>query len=85
MALGCPVAVANNYAMPEQVGDAGMTFDPRSVNELADVIKILWTDDAVCRELSRRGLERSKLWTQEHFNRNLEQIVSTILYAARAT
>jgi len=85
MALGCPVAVANNYAMPEQVGDAGMTFDPRSVNELADVIKILWTDDAVCRELSRRGLERSKLWTQEHFNRNLEQIISTILYAVRAT
>src|SRR5207248_6957615 len=29
---GCPVAASNIYAMPEQLGDAALLFDPRSEN-----------------------------------------------------
>jgi glycosyltransferase involved in cell wall biosynthesis len=79
MALGCPVAVSNNYAMPEQVGDAGVLFNPESIGEIADAIIRLWSDDALCADLSRRGKEQSQLWTQEHFNKRLEHVISSIL------
>lgn len=79
MALGCPVAVSNNYAMPEQVGDAGILFNPGSVDDIAAAIDLLWNDDMLCADLSKRGIEKSRCWTQNHFNNRLEDIISSIL------
>lgn len=81
MALGCPVAVSNNYAMAEQVGSAGLLFDPYSVEEISAVIARLWNDDRLCAEMSKRGIEKSREWTQEHFNKQLESIISRVLKA----
>lgn len=41
MALGCPVAVSNKYAMPEQVGGAGLLFNPDMPEKIADCIRKL--------------------------------------------
>ncbi|MGB9081173.1 MAG: glycosyltransferase family 1 protein, partial [Desulfuromonadaceae bacterium] len=81
MALGCPVAVSSNYAMAEQVGSAGLLFDPYSVEEISAVIARLWNDDRLCAEMSTRGIEKSREWTQVHFNKRLESIISRILNA----
>ncbi|MCH7813151.1 MAG: glycosyltransferase family 4 protein [Planctomycetes bacterium] len=55
LALGKPLAASRVTSLPETVGQAGLLFDPTSVAELADALVRLWTDDALCAELSRRG------------------------------
>lgn len=67
MALGCPVAISNLYAMPEQVGDAGLLFDPESQHDIQHTLERLWADDALCAELHTRGLRRSQLWGERKF------------------
>lgn len=79
MSMGCPVAVADNYAMPWQVQDAGLTFSPNSVDEIANTIKMLWTDEALRNRLSRKGLERAKVFSQENFNKRLYDVIKLML------
>jgi glycosyltransferase involved in cell wall biosynthesis len=58
MACGCPVACANAASIPEVVGDAAVTFDPGSVEEMAGKIWSLWGDDSLRQDLRAKGLER---------------------------
>lgn len=78
MALGCPVAVSNNYAMPEQVGNAGLLFDPDSPEEIAECIRKIWLDDNLRQEMSRKGRERMAKWTDKEFGDRLEKIINKI-------
>ena len=75
---GCPVAVSNVYAMPEQIGDAGILFDPRSVEDIATAVRRIWTDDELCCELVRRGRRRAAAWGQEDFNSRFEEILESV-------
>ncbi len=75
MSFGCPVAVSGIYAMPEQLGDAAIYFNPNSTDEIADTMRKLWTDDELCRRLRVKGLERSKKWTQPDFTNELWSIL----------
>lgn len=68
MVMGCPIAVSDIFAMPEQVGDAGLYFDPRFPEDIADVLEHLWVDDDLCRRLSVLGRERAKIFSREVFN-----------------
>jgi glycosyltransferase involved in cell wall biosynthesis len=77
--LGCPVAISGIYAMPEQVGDAALQFDPNSVEEIACCIRRLWSDDELCRKLALRGKERTMLWNQDKFNLAFTRILAEIL------
>jgi len=67
-AVGCPLAVSDVYAMPEQIGNAAIYFNPSSVQGIADAIEKLWTDDDLCSKLRERGLERNSQHLQFHFN-----------------
>jgi glycosyltransferase involved in cell wall biosynthesis len=78
-ALGCPVAVSGIYGIPEQVGDAALLFDPRSVQEMAAVIRKIWVDDEISKRLVMRGRWRAESWGQQEFNASLQRIVSSIL------
>lgn len=77
--LGCPVAVANVYGMPEQVGNAALLFDPNNIKEIAAVIKKLWLDDELCARLSEEGFKRIETYKQENFSRKIKEIVESIL------
>jgi len=79
MATGCPAAISNVYGMTEQVGNAALSFDPSSEEEIADAIMRLWTDDHLCSDLSRKGKIRDQNWRQTHFNKRLENILTEIL------
>ena len=79
MAMGCPVAVANVYAMPWQVGDAGLVFDPYNVESMAEVIERLWIDDALCEELKVKGHKQIENFTQEKFNERFVKYVREAL------
>lgn len=78
MALGCPVAVSNKYAMPEQVGKAGLLFNPDSPEEIADCIKQIWTDEALREKMKRYGYKRVKRWARSDFEKRLYKIIDTI-------
>lgn len=75
MALGCPVAVSNKYAMPEQVGDAGLLFNPDSPEEIADCIKRLWLDRELREEMVKKGYHKMSTWTREDFENRVLKIV----------
>jgi len=85
MALGCPVAVSRIYGMPDQLGDAALFFDPSSVDQIAEAMKLLWKDDGLCEELTRRGLIQSSRWNQSHFNHRLQEILEKVLEGERET
>jgi glycosyltransferase involved in cell wall biosynthesis len=76
---GCPVAASNIYAMPEQLGDAALLFDPKSDEEIAQAMLRLWTDDEFCARLRERGFQRTARWNQSHFNQRLLQIVKELI------
>jgi glycosyltransferase involved in cell wall biosynthesis len=78
-ALGCPVAVSAIYGMPEQVGDAALTFDPESLDDMAGVLHRLWTDDELCARLRANGLKRASKWNQKSFNRRFREILESVL------
>ena len=65
--------------MPDMVGDAGLIFNPHSVEEIAECIKKLWLDDDLCKKLVVKGLERSKFFSQERFNKNFSTYIENIL------
>jgi len=74
-ALACPVATSRIYAMPEQVGDAALLFDPTSVDEIASCINRLWSDDTLCEHLVSKGNQKAASWNQAQFNRAASTIV----------
>ena len=75
-ALGCPVLTSDLRGIREQVGDAGLLVDPRSVEELARGMERLWSEEALQRELAERGRARLAEHTPEHFRRRLAEILS---------
>ena len=65
--LHCPVATSRIYAIPEQVGDAALLFDPLNVEEIAHCIERLWVDDELCQELINKGQKKAEAWGQQEF------------------
>lgn len=75
MVLGCPVIVSDKYAMGEQVGDAGLLFDPDSPEEMAECIIKVWNNDDLRQKMIMRGYKRVKKWTERDFKRKFIKIV----------
>jgi len=63
MACGCPVITSNTSSLPEVVGDAGIMVDPLNVQELANRMYDVLTDDGLQQEMRRKGLDRAKLFS----------------------
>ena len=78
MALGCPVAVSNKYAMPEQVGKAGLLFDPDSPEEIAKCIECLWKNEIQREYMIKQGYHKIKTWTKENFGDKLCRIIKAL-------
>lgn len=55
---GLPVASSNATALPDQVHDAGLLFDPKDVPAIADAVARLATDEEMRDELRKRGCRR---------------------------
>lgn len=78
MMLGCPVAVSNKYAMPEQVGDAGLLFDPDSPKEIAECIRKLWENEELRQDMIKKGYQQIKKFSMKNFNRRFQAIMKKI-------
>lgn len=63
MHYGTPVIVSNVSSIPEVVGDAGLYFDPNSVEDLAEKMKMLLKNKSLRNDFIDRGKKRVKLFS----------------------
>jgi len=73
--LGCPVIASNVRGQPEQIGDAGILVNPYSVEEIADAIYKLYTNDDLRKELIERGYKRIKELTSKNYGEMLFSVI----------
>ena len=61
-----PAACSTVTSLPEQAGDAALSFDPDSSDEIANALRSLWSDKVLRAKLIDRGRENvSRLsWEQ---------------------
>ena len=82
---GAPVACSNVTSLPAQVGDAAIVFDPHDEEALVEAVRRLWLDDALGRELVRKGQERVGAFTWErtakHFRAHYRRLAGRELDA----
>jgi glycosyltransferase involved in cell wall biosynthesis len=74
-AFGCPVLTSNIRGVREQVQDAGVLVDPRSVEAIADGIYQLWTDEHLACSLTNLGRQRLASYTPDDYRRRLVAIL----------
>ena len=74
-ALGCPVLTSDIRGIRDQVGDAAVLVDPRSVESIAGGIYRLWTDESLRRTLADAGHCRLSKYTPDDFRNRLIEIL----------
>jgi len=60
---GAPVVTSNVSSCPEIAGDAALTVDPNSVNDIAEAIGKILGEPLLREELSAKGLRRSEMFS----------------------
>ena len=71
-----PVCASGVYAIKDQVGDAGLVFNPLEVKSIAlSIIKII-EDINLQKQCVVRGKKRLKYFSDERFNRLIKPILS---------
>lgn len=66
--MGCPVVASDIPGTQEQVGDAGILFDPADPKTMAEAIDRVWKDRNLRSRLVEKGWQRSGVWTQSEFS-----------------
>lgn len=79
MASGLPIIASKGGACPEVVGDAGLLFDPRNSENLADKIIELINNKELYEKLKERGLERVKQFTWERVAEQYYEVYKKVL------
>jgi len=75
MACGTPVVTSNVSALPEVVGDAALLVDPADVVAIADAMERVFTDDALAKDLRRRGLARARVFSWDRTARAVQALL----------
>lgn len=71
MALGCPVAVSREAALPEICGNGAAYFDPRSTDDIRCILEMLLADVELRDTLRRNGRLVAARFTWERSARRL--------------
>jgi alpha-1,3-rhamnosyl/mannosyltransferase len=79
MACGTPVACANASSLPEVVGDAALTFNPRAAAEMARALTRALSDAGLRDELRAKGLGRAHELSWERTARETLQVYRAAL------
>jgi glycosyltransferase involved in cell wall biosynthesis len=76
---GSPAACSNVTSLPKQAGNSAMIFDPENTMEMAGIIRRLWADKKLRRELSARGKKNVSRFSWERTARNFRAHYRRIL------
>lgn len=66
---GTPVVSSDRSSLKEVVGNAALIIDPESINSITVGLGRILSDDAYRTDLSHKGQEQAKKFTQEQFAR----------------
>jgi glycosyltransferase involved in cell wall biosynthesis len=66
-------------ALPEQVGDAGLLFNPNDENDIAAKIITLLNDDNLRVKISNNGYNKIKEYSHDNYNKQLMDLINSIL------
>ncbi len=61
----CPVVLSNSSSFPEVAGDAGVYFDPYSIESIEEAISKVIANEGLRNELTLNGSERLKFFSQK--------------------
>ncbi len=67
MQCGTPVLASNTSSIPEVVGDAGILLPPKDIDVWCQAMLQLSRQPALRKELSKKSLQRSKLFSWQRF------------------
>lgn len=81
MACGTPVVTSAISSMPEIAGDAALLIDPYSVDELAEALRRLLTDEALRHDLIARGFDQAAYFTWERAAQQLITVYRQLMSA----
>ena len=73
-ALEVAVCSSNVVALPEQVGDAGLIFNPNDIYDIAENMKKYLNDDSLRKEKARLGFEKVKGFNHENYRTKLLKV-----------
>jgi glycosyltransferase involved in cell wall biosynthesis len=79
MGRGVPVVTSTASSLPEAAGDAAIMVDPRSVEDLAEAIARVLTDEAEARRLAAAGRARAAGFTWERTARETAVVYRKVL------
>jgi glycosyltransferase involved in cell wall biosynthesis len=83
MGCGIPVVTNNTSAVTEVVGEAGISIDATRPQILADALQSVIKDEALRRELSRRGLQQAEQFSWERAARQTLAVYQEIASQGR--
>jgi glycosyltransferase involved in cell wall biosynthesis len=75
---GTPVAASGILSIPEQVGEAGLLFDPFSSSSIAESILKLVNDPELAKRLEKLGREKMTSMTPQHYCSQLQDLFGII-------
>ena len=76
--FGTAVCASNVVALPEQIGDAGLLFDPLAVEDIAEKISTLLTSPDLRHQLIQRGRLRMARVSRADYAQQLSQILDSM-------
>jgi glycosyltransferase involved in cell wall biosynthesis len=79
MLLGTPVICSKLFSMPDQIGDAGLFFNPFEVKDIADKIYKIWMDKDLRSDLIRKSYIKVKGMTLERHAKQWEAVIDEAL------
>lgn len=78
MACATPVLTSDASSMPEIAGEAALTFDPRSVEEMAESIRRVLSDSELRDRMRERGLDRAARFSWERTAKETEAVYDIV-------
>ena len=81
MAVGKPIIASNNGGIPELVinEETGFTYKCEDVNELSEKMNILFSDNNIVDEFSRKAKELSKYYDKEEYYKEIIKIYRKVI------
>ena len=79
MMNGCPVIASDTSSIPEVLGDAGMYFDPYSIESITNAFNTVAFDSDLKSEMINKGFLRSKDFSWEKCALKTIQLYKNIL------
>lgn len=79
MILGTPVICSDLFAMPEQIGGAGLLFNPFDPDDMAEKICRVWVDENLRKDMIEKGLIVAERISAENYARKWGEVVNVAL------